>query len=173
MQRPGVGRVVPLHLSRDRMEFTFHSPRGDHASIDHVFSDHASATYTSGVPRTPVFLGSRTDGHDDSLHVSTIEPLLVSIREGEMESLGRQRPQAQRLRGSPRELKAFLEALPTEVGLEEDDDVALASLETRALRRQPCKLNESSRRGLTLAGVRLLTRRRLSSSTTKGCTNSC
>jgi hypothetical protein len=129
MQRPGVGRVVPLHLQHDRMEFTFHSPRGDHASIDHVFSDHASAAYTSGTPRTPIFLGSRTDGHDEFACLDH-RAILVNIREGEMESLGRQRPQAQRLRGSPRELKAFLEALPVEVGLEEDDDVALASLET-------------------------------------------
>ena len=85
MQRPGIGRVVTLHLRHDRKEFTFHSPRGDHASIDHVFSDHASAAYTSGVPRTPVFLGSRTDGHDDFACLDH-RAILVSIREGEMEA---------------------------------------------------------------------------------------
>ena len=107
-----------------------HSAQGWHATIDHVFTDKAPLTTTRGVKGTPPFLGSPGEDHDAHT-LFDHRTLVVELQEGAVVTLGRQRPKAERLRGKPSEIREFLEKLPTEVDLDEDDDVALVKLESQ------------------------------------------
>ena len=119
-----VGCPVPFNLNPDKGEFTFHSANGCHTSIDHIFTDPVSIAYTRGGEGVPPFLGSRTGEHDAYTPFDH-RVLVAIIMEGQEESLGRQRPKAERLRGTPKEIKEYLARLPTHANLENDDDVAL------------------------------------------------
>ena len=122
-----IGRPVAFNLDPDKGQFSFHAPNGFHATLDHIITDFASAAYTWGDDVVPPFLGSRT-GEFDEFALFDHRVLVARIIEGHGEVLGRQRPKAERLRGSPREIEEFLRRLPTEVDLEDDDDVSLGKL---------------------------------------------
>ena len=124
------GVVVPLHLNPLRGEYSHHSAQGWHATIDHVFTDKASLNTTRGAEGIPPFLGSRGEGYDEH-SLFDHRALVVELQEGAVVTLGRQRPKAERLRGKPSEIREFLQRLPTEVGLDDYDDVALGKLESQ------------------------------------------
>ena len=124
-----VGTVVNMNLDHESEQFSWHSPTGQHRTIDHAFTDPQSAVCWRAAASGLTFLGGHGADHtSDSLFDHRVWHFECS--DGELEKLGVARERACRMR-SPNmktELGEIMKYANVDWGVE--PHLALTQLET-------------------------------------------